>query len=217
MNEDVITQNTSPDPVDVPGADGGSTDNPNALSLEELNSYLGKNFKDKDTALKSLKDTYRYVGNPTVDALSQKLGAPQEQVAEALKTLMSTQPAGMTQEQYQEDRFFDKNPDLEELRPQLSRLRSSDPEASKQSWSEFIKSPLVAPLVEKVKGYNEIQGRKSVLESNPRLGAVSDKLSEAKKLAQEARQSGDPFAAQQAENAARESAVRGVLEAYDLT
>jgi len=118
MFEDT-TPETFPGAADVPASDGGGAVDTNSLSLDELNTFLGKNFKDKDSALKSLKDTYRYVGNPTVDALAQKMGAEPERVTQALQSLLNGQvPEGvMTKEQFQEERFFDKNPHLEELRP----------------------------------------------------------------------------------------------------
>ena len=219
MNEDVITHDASPDASQLNAADGGGADVTSSLSLDELNTYLGKNFKDKDTALKSLKDTYRYVGNPTVDALAQKIGADPERVTEALKTLINGQEGVVTQAQLQEERFFDKNPHLEELRPVLTRLRSSDPTAKSMSWDEFVKSPTAATLVEKVTGYNEIQGKKSILESNPRLGVATDKLTQARQLTEQARQAanmGDVTSSVVAHETAKQNAVAGVLEAYDL-
>lgn len=39
----------------------------NAFTLDEINSFLGKNFQSKETALKALKDTQSYVGKKTDD------------------------------------------------------------------------------------------------------------------------------------------------------
>jgi len=87
------------------------------------------------------------------------------------------------------------------------------------SWDEFVKSPTASTLVEKVTGYNEIQGKKSILESNPRLGVATDKLTQARQLSQEAvraAQSGDVTSSVVAQEAAKANAVASVMEAYDL-
>lgn len=69
-NDTTLTNDTQPDAVSTPAAGGekaGTTadDTPQAgdtLSLAEINSITGKQFKDKDTALKSLKDMSSQAG-----------------------------------------------------------------------------------------------------------------------------------------------------------
>lgn len=85
------------------------------------------------------------------------------------------------------------------------------------SWSEFVSNNEQAKkVVSTFTGYNEVQSQKSVLESNPRLGVATDKLTEARTLLEQAEASGNVTQAINAHNQARESAVAGVLEAYEL-
>lgn len=67
MDEENLTPDTLPEVADVTTPDGeqGTVDTVvETLTLEELNEHLGKRFKTKEGALKSLKDTYSFVGKP---------------------------------------------------------------------------------------------------------------------------------------------------------
>ena len=69
-NQDNLTDSTLPGATHVE-ASGGQAAVADTLSLAELNTLLGKDFKDKATALKAVKDTFSYIGrqntvaNPT--------------------------------------------------------------------------------------------------------------------------------------------------------
>lgn len=226
MSQEDTTPTTQPGASQLNAADGKGAVDPvtppqNGLTLDELNTFLGKSFKDKDTALKSLKDTYSYVGNQTTEALARKLGKPEDEVLSALKTVMDTKgaPDVMTRAQFQEEQFFDKNASLTDYRSQLAAIKNSDPATKAMTWQDFVKSPVAASLVEKVTGYDEIQRNKSVLESNPRLGAATDKIGKAAQATEEARKaamSGDVTNAERALHTAKVNAVAAVREAYEM-
>lgn len=142
-----------------------SNESPENLSLSELNTLLGKDFKDKATALKSVKDTYSYVGKRKED-IAKEVGGGNEMLASELK-------------QIKENMFFDKNPDYAPYRSLMTKM-GSNPE-------EVAGSPEFKNIFEKAVGFDASQKLKSVLVSNPRLASSKDNLTKAR----EAQQSGN--------------------------
>lgn len=141
-------------------ADGTVSTNPSpeSLTLEELNSILGKNFKDKATALKSVKDTYSYVGKRKEDIVKEVSGNT-EGISKELKEI-------------KENMFFEKNPNFAPYRSAFNKV-GGNPE-------EFFNSPEFKPIFEKANGFDENQKLKSVLVSNPRLAQTKDALTKAR-------------------------------------
>lgn len=240
--EEVITQETLTDVVDVATTDGGSADEAGSISLGELSKVLGKEYKDAETALKSVKDTFNYVGDVgkvknLLNDAKQKLNTDEAGVLNALNKLMedntqvtpevkvaapaqpSTEGQYLTEAQLNrrldEVAFFSKNESISEYKDVLAPLKEKF--GADMSWSEFVSNNEQAKkVVSTFTGYNEVQSQKSVLESNPRLGVATDKLTEARTLVEQAEASGNVTQAVNAHNQARESAVAGVLEAYEL-
>jgi len=165
-----------------------------AMTLAELNAQLGKNFKDKDSAIKSIKDTFKYVG---------------------AKKANESQDLSAIQRKFSEDLFFVKHPDLEPHRELAEAL------ASKHGVdvTEAVNLDSFKSYVEKSSGYDTTQKAKSVLQSNPRLGAVKDSMQEARALSKQARealQSGDANYAANLSETAKDKAVEAVLGAYNI-
>lgn len=162
--------------------------NPDGMTLEELNASLGKQFKSKDAAIKAIKDTFSYVGkkNP---------GVSPNEITELKNEL-----------------FFTKNPALEQHRDLLEAvaLKNNVPLHEAAALDSF------KSYVEKAEGYEKTQAAKSVLHSNPKLGAVRDSMQSARELAKSAAQTSDPFEASRIQSEAATQAVAGVLDAYDL-
>lgn len=164
------------------------------MTLDELNAHLGKRFPDKETALKSIKDTFKYVG--------AKKGAESQDIA-------------AIQRKFSEDLFFVKRPDLEphrELAEALAAKHGVDV-------TQAVELPSFKSYVEKASGYDTTQQAKSVLQSNPRLGAVKDNMQEARALSKQARealQAGDANYAANLSETAKDKAVGAVLEAYSI-
>lgn len=237
--EEVITQETLADGSQLNPADGGSADQTSSISLEDLSKVLGKEYKDPETALKSVKDTFNYVGDVgkvknLINDAKAKLGTDEAGVLTALNKLMEEQtttttpevkvdaPAQpstegfITRDQYHEDMFFSKNENLAEVRDILTPLKNASPETKAMPWEAFVAGEQAKKVVDTFIGYKEVQSQKSVLESNPRLGTATDKLTEARNLVDQAQQSPNVTQATNMLTQARESAVAGVLEAYGM-
>lgn len=129
------------------------------MSLTELNNYLGKDFKDKSTALKALKDTFSYVGKKKDDIIREVKSS--EDLTKVYKELSDLK----------KNAFYDKNPQFAEQRALIDKL-GSNPE-------EVVNSNEFKGMFEKVKGYDENQKLKKVMETNPRLSSSRDALSRA--------------------------------------
>lgn len=195
--ENLTTPESVPGASDVSAAEGQGAEA--SVSLKELSEYLGKEFNDVEAAKKSIKDTFSYVGSQAqfkeqMSTLTEKLGTDESGVLKALEALAGSAPkkeaapvetpAGdsVPRSQYEQDRFFDRNQGLESLKDVLVPLKNSQPDVS---WDQFIKQPHVEMLIEQNRTYSELQSKKSVVESNPRIGAASDKMTEARKALQE--------------------------------
>lgn len=230
MSDQVTTPNPLPGGADVPPAAGGGADNAGEISLADINSILGKEFKDKETALGAVKETFRFVGatgqvKAALDAAKTALKTDDAGVLDALAKLTAgsqpqpTAPQGdyVSRDQYQTDLFFEKNAPLAGLRETLVTLKNATDETKAMPWADFIGSDKVKPVVEAHTGYQEAQGKKSVLETSPRLGAASDKLTTARKSVEEANRAAmanDVAGVRAHEEAARSAAVGAVMETF---
>lgn len=201
MSDDITTEGL---PAGGNLADAGvaaSVSGADSLNLSELNSLLGKNFPTTAAALKSIKDTYSYTGQ--VGQLKRELEAlsgNREQAApQQVPGLEST--VRELQQKLEETTFLSERPEFKEYLPTLRELRGS----TGKSMSELANSEAYKPLFEKVFAQDAAQKKRSVLESNPRLGQVRDKMQEARTYLKE----GDM-------EKARSTAVSNVLDAYDL-
>lgn len=201
---DDITPNGLPDGGNQSDANGTvSEGGAELLDLSELNQLLGKNFPTKDAALKSIKDTFSYTGQvgqlrAEIDRLKQSGSSASQAPNDG--ELMSTVRA--LKEQLEETTFFSERPELKEYQSTLRELRVS----TGKSMSELANSDAIKPLFEKALAQDAAAKKRSVLESNPRLGQVRDKFSEAKESLKQGNR-----------DAAVETAVSAVLDSYDLS
>ena len=224
---EVNPQKTVPE-VPLESTPEGEGDDASRISLEKLNEHLGRDYKDVDTALDAVKETYSFVGKR--DELRQGLekvieatGADESTVLEKLQNLMSNPEEAkieaqvetpqsddmvtelqrqMLQErqQYAEDRFFDKNPGYETVKDVIKPLKNTS-DFKDMSWDEFKDTDTVKSVFEAYTAAQEAQSKKSVVESNPRIGAATDKLN----TAREAMQNNNDVAA-------KENAVGAVVD-----
>lgn len=141
---------------------------PEAMTLSELNSFLGKDFKDKNTALKALKDTFSYVGKKKEDI-----------TAEVLADIKSNDKTAELSRQLQvmeDERFYDKNPDLD--KPEIRKFISSTGKRP----SEVAATTEFKAIFDKVTEYDKTVKLRTVLESNPRLASSSDNIKKAREI-----------------------------------
>ena len=132
-----------------------------ALSLTELNALLGKNYPTKEAAMKSVKDTFSFVGKkvePKID--------PSQFIS---------------REQYENDMFYSKNEDFN--KPELKQIIDAMAKAQGIKPQDVVASDTFKAVFSKVKGYDESQNVRSVLETNPRLSSSRDSLTQAKEEA----------------------------------
>jgi len=188
MEEDNLTTESLPDGAQNVPSPGGDVAESEVASLKDvLNTALGKDFPSDEAALKAVKDTFNFVGKRTDPQVVEKPVVPQEVMSE-ISSLKKT---------VEESQFYAQNPDYnnDDFKSMVA-LSGKTP-------ADLVSAPGFKEQYDKIKAYNEIEKSKSVLQSNPRLGQVTDKFTQAK----ESLQAGDQKAANQA-------AVGAVLEAY---
>lgn len=137
-----------------------SPDAADTLSLTELNAMLGKNYPTKDAALKSLKDTFSFVGKRRED-IKPEIDPSQF----------------ISRDQYETDLFYSKNAKYDT--PEARRVIDAIAKAENLKPSDVVQSDTFKSLFSKVEGYEESQSLKSVLETNPRLASTRDNFAKA--------------------------------------
>lgn len=155
-----LTDDTLAGANQLDASDGGAAVD-NTLSLTELNQFLGKNFKDKSTALSALKETQSFVG--------RKLEAANPAPSSADTTLTAKVQS------LEEEVFYSQNPQYKDLRPLINKMGGSP--------SEVVGTPEFQAVFEKAKVADEVQKTKSVVNSNARLGQTSTHYDDAVKVA----------------------------------
>lgn len=213
-----ITSEALPDvSADVQTAGGEETASKGDESLASiLSRELGKNFKDNDSAIKAIKDTFNYVGKAggilkQNEELKSKLSMLDQQTTQQGQTSAQTvQPQNTPAPQDSVTKelmdkidkldFYDANPDLKEHSNVIEGLAK---ETGKKR-SELLQSDTFKTLIEKAKSFDAQERSKSVLTSNPRLGQIKDKISEAREIAKD-----NPSQAQNA-------AIGAVMDAFEL-
>lgn len=133
-----------------------------ALTLEELNSITNKNFPDKETALKALKDNFSFVGKKKEDVAADLVNKGEYISKKDLDTEFL----------YKENTTASQN----------RTLIDSFAKANNISAREAIERPEIKSLLEKAKGFDASQSTKSVIETNPKLGQLKDTATEVKNL-----------------------------------
>jgi len=154
-----MTENLSPETlaggaVNTPADGGGTVESP-ALTLVELNKFLGSDFKDTTTALKALKDTKDFVGKRKDDIVAEvRANMPSANMddSNALKSEVQS---------IKKDLFFSQNPQFKGYEALIGRL-GADP-------AEVVKMPEFTSVFDKVKVADEVVNSKSVVSSNARL------------------------------------------------
>lgn len=212
-----------------PPADGNGTES-NVVELKDiLNEALGKEgekaFKDNETALKSIKDTYNSHSKlgwykKAVDAVAQAKGFDEKQAVNYIMENLTKEPTQppvveapkqqepavdpskfISKDEYDRDMFFSKNSNYEPYKEIMTNLQK----ATGKSLNEVAQMEPVKALFDKAKAYDDTEKTKSVLMSNPRLGAVQDKITQAKTKLTAGDHSG-----------AKADAVAAVIDAYGI-
>lgn len=160
---DNLTDNSLPGDAHMTPSDGGAAVDTNTLSLSELNSYLGKDFKDKESALKAVKDTFSFVG--------KKIEAPASSDSVTKAELQALK----------EQAFYLENPQYKDYKSIIAKM-GGDP-------SQVVGSDEFKSIFEKVKLADEVSKSRTVLQSSPRLAQQKTKIDEAVQIANARNQS----------------------------
>lgn len=211
MSDELITDEAiTPEEGQQPQGDGQMPADPSQEIdpvLQAIQETTGKTFPDKETALKSIKDTYNYIGK-----VNQKKEEP---------SLVETNNAidenkYVTREEYEELQFFSKNPELSDYKELIVSLRKS----TGQTYEEVLQNDTLKVVLDKAKSFDEVEKSKSIIHNKSRLGEnITKKEEEALKHlenAQQAAMQGDVTKMNRSFDAASTEAVKGVIEAYDL-
>lgn len=162
-----------------------SNTSPEVVSLKELvKQATGREYKSDEEALAGIKETYKFATSRT----PQNTTSADPAALEALRQRVEISD------------FYAENSDMKPHKDLIETFAT----AKGISRDEVVKDEEFKGLIGKLKIADEVQSSKSVLESNPRLGLVRNKIDEAR----EALKSGDV-------GTARSAAVGSVLEAYE--
>jgi len=221
----MVDDNLTPDETLPPdgGGDGTASGNQTPSGLKDaLGKALGKEFPDDNAALKAVKDTFSHVGDVGIlnslkgamGELKDSLGLSNDQ--EVVTYMRDIAKGGGTpgafdsnkfvsREEFDSSTFFAANPDLKPYARTIGAFRVK-PENSGKTIQEIVDSDDdLKGVLSKVRAHDKAEESKSVLQSNPRLGQVRDKVSSSR----EALKAGDT------EQAARD-ATDAVIDAYGL-
>lgn len=184
----------------VPPNGGTPPAAPETMTLDELNKFLGKDFKSKDSALKSVKETFSFVGKRKEDI--------EAEVRLSIATNDKTDELSKQLQAMEDDRFYDKNPNLDS--PEIRKFISTTGKRPQ----EVVAMPEFKAIFDKVTEYDKTQKLKTVLESNPRLSSSRDNLKKAQDL--QAKPVGSVQEAGRVQAEAGALAVDAVKQAFDL-
>lgn len=159
------TDPTLSDATHVDAADGGAAV-AETLSLAELNTLLGKDFKDKATALKSVKDTYAYVGKK-VDTVASTAQAQSSPEIEAKLNSLEQQV------------FYANHPEYKGHEAIIKAMGSNP--------AEVVGTDAFKTYFEKAKVADDVAKTKSVVASNSRLAQQQTHTEDAVKAANSGR------------------------------
>lgn len=206
MTEEISNSDGQPTEVETTETDSQG----DGLTLENLNKTLGKDFKDIDSALSSLKETQDFVGKKgqQLTEAEAKLAKAEEGKEEAKTQAERLESLEKTNKLNQ---FFKDNPEMDNASTKNLLDKYADPyEAIKDDTFKSINDPILA--------HNKVNNVKSVIHKNSRLGQVTNKVDESKQSLDEAfNKAGDndQVGATKAYNKASNQAVEAVLDAVE--
>ena len=163
------SQDITPESLDggaqlTTSSDEGTVSGVESLSLEELNSALGKTYTNKEAALKSLKDTFTFVGKRKEDIMSEISRQNSEALSRANEVVDKVT-------RLERELWYRDNPDYAQYRGLIEKMGGNP--------SEVVQSSEFKSVFEKAKGYDETQKLRTVLESSPRVAASKSHLQKA--------------------------------------
>ena len=165
-----------------------AADSSETLTLSEINTLIGRDYKDKDTAFKALKNTYNMVS---------KVGELEKENKNLMEKLTEPTSAADEIKQIKEQLFYSENPEYKPYKDIIKDMGVNPADAvAKESFKAIFTN---------LSEFEKTKNAKSVLETNPRIGQAVSKLDQAKDLSTKGQYS-----------SANESAVSAVMDLYDM-
>lgn len=164
--QDNSTDNTLTGDAQLTSADGGAAVAPGTMTLSEMNALLGKDFKDTDSALKAIKDTFGYVGKKKEDI--------EAEVRATLSPNNAPDNSKATESalaQMRKELFYATNPQFKGYEDLIASM-GDDP-------AEVVKSGTFNKVFDKVKVADEAEQKRSVVSSSSRLAETKTAYDEA--------------------------------------
>lgn len=160
MSDENNPSQTVPDASDVAAAVGSeNVSQPEALTLAEINSTLGRSYSDKETALEALKETFSFVGKKVETT-------PQPTTASSEEADLSDTVAAM-QQQMNFNQFLLDNPEYNTPEgKELIKSFGGDAE-------EVVKRDIFKKAFKAIQSESTYDKSQSVLPSNSRVGQTN--------------------------------------------
>lgn len=168
------------------------------LTLEELNATTGKQYATKEEALKGIKETQSYVGRAGQDAKELTEVKAELDLIKTGETKVLEDKIAVMQQDMRDSEFYRDNPEFGAYKDLIKQI-GGDP-------SKVVEEDAFKNVYEKAKAGDEAEKAKSVLQSNPRLGAATDKLAKAQEAIKD-----NPDSLE-----ARGDAVGAVIDAFPI-
>lgn len=169
MENETINEETQPAAAHVDAGDGTASVS-DGLSLAELNKTLGKNFKDKETALRSLAETNSYVGKKIAAVEPAPIDHSLKLEVDSLK----------------EQVFYASHPEYQG-HESIIKAMGSNP-------AEVVDGAAFKTYFEKAKVADEVAQTKSVVSSNSRLSQTKTVIDEGVNMANARGSTGEDIA-----------------------
>lgn len=175
---------------DIGSSDGGdNAADLNNLTLEDINSSTGRNYKDKKTALEALKNTYSKVG---------KSGQLEKEIETLKKTVLDSSSNEDRIKQIETELFYSNNPQYKLYKDTIAAMGGNP--------AEVVEKEAFKKIFTDLSEFEKTKNAKSVLESNPRIGQAKTRIDEAKDLSVKGKQA-----------EAGALATAAVLDAYQIS
>ena len=195
---------TTPNAVEETVKDAG--DKPVDVLRDVINKDLNKDFKSDEDVVNSYKEATNKIseqGNE-IKELKEKLGSTEQTTQDGDSQRMSELENRLNQSE-----FYKNNPEYD--KKEIREVLGINP-------AETIKNESIKSVVDGKVASDKTEDSKSVLQSNPRMGQVTDKVTEAKEHtsnAQKALGTGDITTAVVEHGRAAEAVTNAVLDAYE--
>ena len=182
------SQESVTDGRDVGPAEG--LENVSPAVKDVLSEMLGRQFTSDEDALKSVKDTYSYVGKAgkyekAIKTVAEARGVSEDEAVKIIMESSSQKPTEnpavdeskfISRKEFEENTFYAEKKEYAPYKEIISALGAQ----SGKSPAEVVELDSFKNVYGKAQAAEEMEKSKSVLSTNPRLGQAQDKITSAR-------------------------------------